>query len=129
MEFKKFSVRLSIIAAVLFLINGMIASAGSQQFGTHFLAFGIIAFILLALNTVRLTRLGGDLKKVGEVTIQGGWIWTSFSLVYITMAPAGVYRMSANFMAVVVLIGFILLLSGAYVLYRTKNETGVALSI
>jgi hypothetical protein len=128
-EFKRFSVRMNGIAAVLFLINGVIASAGSQQYGSHFLAFGVVAFILLALNTFRLTRLSDDLKKVGEITVQGGWLWTSFSFVYITIAPAGVYKMSAGFMAVVVFIGIILLLSGIYVLQRTKKETGVALSV
>ena len=129
-EFKSFSVKMNTIATILFIINGIIASTGAQQYGSHFLIFGVVALILLGLNTLRLAKFtGDDITRVGEVTVQGGWIWTSFSLVYITMAPAGIYEMIPSYMAVVEVIGVVLLFSGVYVLLKAKKETGVALSV
>lgn len=129
-EYKRFAATIFAVAAALILLAGGAATAGASNFKNHFAYFAVVASILVGVNALRLNScVDCDVRRLGEIGVQGGWLLTSFSLVYITLAPAKIYSLSTASLVVTEILGLILLVMGAYLLLKTKKETGVALSI
>ncbi len=128
--FSSYAVKSLAVSAVLFLVAGLVAAAGAQEFGPHLAYFAVASAILVGINVARLKYCSGcDIRRVGEISVQAGWLVTSLSLVYITMAPAKIYSMKTFNLAVTEALGLALLAIGAALLIKTKRETGVSLSV
>lgn len=128
--FTSYTLKSILISAILFLITGLIAAAGARHFGSHFAYYAVASAVIVGLNTLRVMQCSGcEVKRVGEVAVQAGWLVTSLSLVYITLAPAKIYSMNRAYLAITEVLGVILLVLGATLLYKAKKEAGVPLSI
>ncbi len=128
--FTSYAVKSLSASTVLFLVTGLIAATGAQAFSSHFAYFAVASALLVGVNVARLKYCSGcDVKRVGEIAVQAGWLVTSLSLVYITMAPAKIYSMNTVNLTITEALGLILLMIGATLLLKTKKETGVSLSI
>ncbi|MCE4598795.1 MAG: hypothetical protein F7C81_01180 [Desulfurococcales archaeon] len=129
-ELRSKYLRYNALAGFLLLVTGVTAFASSSNFKSHFLFMGIITALFMGLNVARLAVCRGcNEKRLGEIAVQGGWLWTSFSLAFLSLAPAKIYGLPTVSLAVVELLSVFLLLSGAYFLFLVKRETGVALSV
>jgi len=93
--------------------------------------FSIVGLVLTLIFEARIALLSrsASIRRLGEAGVQGAWVWTSFSLVYITMSPASIYGASLWALAGLEIIGFVMLALGAYILLEIKRETGVYLSV
>ena len=119
------------VAAVLFVVGGAVGYLGASAYREQFLAFSIAGLLLTLAFEARVALLSrsADARRVGEAGVQGAWVWTSLSLVYITMSPASVYGVEPWALAALEAVGVVMLLLGAYILLRIKRETGVYLSV
>lgn len=119
-----------VLAGLLLLVVGILAFAGAGSYRSHFIVAAVITSVLVWLNALRLLNCRDcSERRVGEIAVQGGWLWTSFSLAYASIAPAKIYGMDGAALAAVEAISVALLLGGAYFLARVKRETGAALTV
>ncbi len=127
---KNFYEKAFIASAILFLLGGIAFFETSQQFQTHLLVFGVTASLIVAASALRIrSRAKMGSKAVGEAVIQGGWLWTSLSLVYVLMPPAKIYKVTTIGEFSTIIIGVILAIGGVYTMIKAKRETGVHLTI
>ncbi len=118
------------IPIILFPAGGAVFYATAENYNTHMLVFSIIVTIFMILAAIRVgMKEKQGTKSLGEAVVQGGWLWTSFSLVYITLSPAKIYGLSTTGLGLIEVIGVILLVTGVYVLLKAKKETGVMLTV
>lgn len=129
-RFKGIIKKLFGLALALNVIAGSVSYLAASNFNTHFLIFGVVASLIILAFLIRLiTAYSSDLRRLGEIAVQGTWIWTSLSFVYIVMAPAKIYGFTLTYLITIEVIGFALLIMGFYTLLRIERETGAHLSI
>ncbi|MCE4612762.1 MAG: hypothetical protein F7C07_02885 [Desulfurococcales archaeon] len=118
------------LAGLLLFVVGLAAFASADSYRSHFIVAAVVTSVLVWLNSLRLSNCRNcSERRVGEIAVQGGWLWTSFSLAYASIVPAKIYGIEGAALALVEAISVALLLGGAYFLLRVKKETGAALTI
>ncbi len=127
---KRFVMVVFSITSLLFIIGAIVGYVGATNYTIHLVAFSVAGLLLTLASLARVTITPeGATERLGEVSVQGTWIWTSLSLVYITMSPASIYGTHPWALAILEVVGFVMLAFGAYTLFRIKRDTGVYLSI
>jgi hypothetical protein len=117
-------------AGLLLFIVGLLGFIGAESFKGHFIAAALATSLLVWASAARLASCRGcGERRLGEIAVQGGWLWTSFSLAYASLAPARIYNMDGPVLALVEAISLALLVGGALFLLIVKQETKAALTV
>lgn len=74
-------------------------------------------------------RPGKDLKEIAVPTMQSLWVSTSMGLGYIVTALAPYFQINTTVAVAVFILGWCLLLFGAYRLITISKKTGVPLAV
>jgi FtsH-binding integral membrane protein len=125
---RSFFTRSNMVALVLAIILLFIFLLSSPKAQALFSAYAILLIIFILIGQLRVNR-AVDLKQLGERAVQTLWLSTSLGLVAVTMPPAPYFELSQPVMAASIIIGAMLVISGAYGLLTIRKLTGVYLSV
>lgn len=127
-RFRSFFTKLNLVAIILAIIILILSILSSPKAQGMFSVFAIIMLVITIVGHLRVS-MARELRQAGERAVQTVWIWTSFGLVPLTMAPTPYFEFTMPVMTAMMVIGAILLLLGTFLLLKIKKLTGVYLSI
>ncbi|MEM2079972.1 MAG: hypothetical protein QW104_04745 [Nitrososphaerota archaeon] len=130
-KFKKECVSSLAIMLILGLVTLTLAPFTGHYRGLYLcLSLGIIIVIASGAYLFLLYgRIPKDLKEIAVPTMQSLWVSTSMGLGYIVTALAPYFQINMTVAPVLFILGWCLLLFGAYRLITISKKTGVPLAV
>ncbi|MBC7113844.1 MAG: hypothetical protein H5T34_07540 [Candidatus Methanomethyliales bacterium] len=130
-KFKKECVSSLAVMLILGIITLVLAPFTGHYRGLYLCSLLgiIIVFASGAYLFLVYGRAAKDIRDIAVPTMQSLWVSTSMGLGYIVTALAPYFQISATIAAVLFIVGWCLLLFGAYRLVTISKKTGIPLAV
>ncbi len=130
-KFKKECVSSLSIMLILGIVTLVLAPFTGHYRGLYLCS--LLGIIIVVASGVYLFLVYGraakDLREIAVPTMQSLWVSTSMGLGYIVTALAPYFQITAAIATVLFIVGWCLLLFGAYKLVTISKKTGVPLAV